>query len=153
MRNVLYEGNIMRFAGMGWGSQRGSSWGAHLKSWWMHYNQAYNFVIRNNIFDRSRANLINVVADKAEDLAAFNVKRKIVHRAVRPIGLGEMLNDQHKYFPFLQAVKQHTKTGRNHDQADRGDRLFEEMTVKVDHRHKDHGDQAGRKVKFHRVLG
>ena len=66
MRNVLYEGNIMRFAGMGWGSQRGSSWGAHLKSWWMHYNQAYNFVIRNNIFDRSRANLINVVADKAE---------------------------------------------------------------------------------------
>ena len=32
----------------------------------MHYNQAYNFVIRNNIFDRSRANLINVVADKAE---------------------------------------------------------------------------------------
>ena len=66
MRNILYEGNIMRFAGMGWGSQRGSSWGAHLKSWWMHYNQAYNFVIRNNIFDRSRANLINVVADKAE---------------------------------------------------------------------------------------
>ena len=66
MRNVLYEGNIMRFAGMGWGSQRGSSWGAHLKSWWMHYNQAYNFIIRNNIFDRSRANLINVVADKAE---------------------------------------------------------------------------------------
>ena len=66
MRDVLYEGNIMRCAGMGWGSQRGSSWGAHLKSWWMHYNQAYNFIIRNNIFDRSRANLINVVADKAE---------------------------------------------------------------------------------------
>lgn len=32
----------------------------------MHYNQAYNFVIRNNIFDRSDANLINVVAAKPE---------------------------------------------------------------------------------------
>lgn len=66
MENVLYEGNILRLSGFGWGAQRGSSWAAHLKSWWMHYNQAYNFVIRNNIFDRSYANLINVVADKAE---------------------------------------------------------------------------------------
>ena len=66
MENVLYEGNILRLSGFGWGSQRGASWAAHLKSWWMHYNQAYNFVIRNNIFDRSKANLINVVAGKAE---------------------------------------------------------------------------------------
>ena len=66
MENVLYEGNILRLSGFGWGSQRGASWAAHLKSWWMHYNQAYNFVVRNNIFDRSKANLINIVAGKAE---------------------------------------------------------------------------------------
>lgn len=66
MKNIRYEGNILRMSGYGWGSQRGSSWGAHLKSWWMHYNQAYDFVIRNNIFDRSKSTLINVVADKAE---------------------------------------------------------------------------------------
>lgn len=66
MKNIRYEGNILRMAGLGWGSQRGASWGAHLKSWWMHYNQAYDFVIRNNIFDRCRSTLINVVADKPE---------------------------------------------------------------------------------------
>ena len=67
MENILYEGNILRLAGYGWGEQHPQpAWGAHLKSWWMHYNQAYNFVIRNNVFDRSDANLINVVASKAE---------------------------------------------------------------------------------------
>lgn len=67
MENVLYEGNILRLAGYGWGDQHPEpAWGSHLKSWWMHYNQAYNFTVRNNIFDRSDANLIVVVAGKAE---------------------------------------------------------------------------------------
>ena len=67
MENILYEGNILRLAGYGWGEQHPQpAWGAHIKSWWMHYNHAYNFVIRNNIFDRSDANLINVVAAKPE---------------------------------------------------------------------------------------
>lgn len=66
MENILFEGNILRLAGYGWGNQHPEpAWGAHLKSWWMHYNKAENFIIRNNIFDRSDANLINVVAGDA----------------------------------------------------------------------------------------
>ena len=67
MQNILFEGNILRLAGYGWGDQHPEpAWGAHLKSWWMHYNKAENFIIRNNIFDRSDANLVNVVAGDAE---------------------------------------------------------------------------------------
>ena len=67
MENILFEGNILRLAGYGWGDQHPEpAWGAHLKSWWMHYNKAENFIIRNNIFDRSDANLINVVAGEKE---------------------------------------------------------------------------------------
>ena len=67
MENFLIEGNILRQAGYGWGKQHPEpAWASHLKSWWMHYNQAYNFIIRNNVFDRSDANLITVVAGKQE---------------------------------------------------------------------------------------
>lgn len=67
MENFLIESNILRQAGYGWGSQRyGHSWASHIKSWWMHYNQAYNFAIQDNIFDRSAANVVTVVAGKAE---------------------------------------------------------------------------------------
>ena len=67
MENILFEGNILRLAGYGWGDQHPEpAWGAHLKSWWMHYNKTENFIIRNNIFDRSDANLINVVAGEKE---------------------------------------------------------------------------------------
>ena len=67
IENFLIEGNILRLAGYGWGDQHPEpAWGAHLKSWWLHQNKAYNFIIRNNIFDRSDANLVNVVAGDAE---------------------------------------------------------------------------------------
>ena len=67
MEDFRIEGNILRLAGYGWGTQHPEpAWGSHLKSWWMHYNQAYNFSIRNNIFDRSDAFLITVVAGKQE---------------------------------------------------------------------------------------
>lgn len=67
IEDFLIEGNILRQAGYGWGCQHPEpAWAAHIKSWWMHQNEAYNFTIRDNIFDRSDANVINIVASKAE---------------------------------------------------------------------------------------
>ena len=69
IENFLIEGNILRLAGYGWGDQHPEpAWAAHIKSWWMHHNEAYNFTIRRNIFDRSDANVINIVAADAERL-------------------------------------------------------------------------------------
>lgn len=69
IENFLIEGNILRQAGYGWGCQHPEpAWAAHIKSWWMHQNEAYNFTIRRNIFDRSDANVINIVAADAEHL-------------------------------------------------------------------------------------
>ena len=69
IENFLIEGNILRLAGYGWGDQHPEpAWAAHIKSWWMHQNEAYNFTIRRNIFDRSDANVINVVAADAKRL-------------------------------------------------------------------------------------
>ena len=69
IENFLIEGNILRLAGYGWGDQHPEpAWAAHIKSWWMHQNEAYNFTIRRNIFDRSDANVITIVAADAERL-------------------------------------------------------------------------------------
>ena len=69
IENFLIEGNILRLVGYGWGCQHPEpAWAAHIKSWWMHQNEAYNFTIRRNIFDRSDANVINIVAADAERL-------------------------------------------------------------------------------------
>lgn len=60
--NILFEGNICRKAGYGWGSQRPDHWNStHIKSW-KHVNNAENFIIRNNIFDRSDYSLIEIKA-------------------------------------------------------------------------------------------
>ena len=106
MKNVRYEGNILRLSGYGWGSQRGSSWGAHLKSWWMHYNQAYDFVIRNNIFDRSKSTLINVVADKAEWLPVMEGNTYVQYLDAEGGRIGQPWGDYPFNKDFPAAVEQ-----------------------------------------------
>ncbi len=70
--NIIMENNIMRYAGFGFGEQRpdiGSA--AHIKGW-DHYNKTTeNFVIRNNIFDRSRHMLIHCGAGDESWLPKF----------------------------------------------------------------------------------
>ena len=58
LQNVLYENNILRMAGFGWGRPDPTN-AANIKGW-DHYNMADNFVIRNNIFDRSYGDLIHI---------------------------------------------------------------------------------------------
>lgn len=65
MKNVLMKNNILRFAGYGWGSFYSRA--AHIKGW-DHRNISENFVIENNIFDRSRSMLIHCGVQEAKHL-------------------------------------------------------------------------------------
>ena len=66
MSNITYEGNIMRFAGYGWGHQRpDKEEAAHIKSWNLP-NGAENFVIKNNIMDLSRYNLFQIISGNGD---------------------------------------------------------------------------------------
>ena len=72
MRNVLVENNIMRFAGYGFGGQRPDKDGSsHIKGWDI-CNQAENFVIRNNIFDRGKYMVVHSSAGKEEWLPVYD---------------------------------------------------------------------------------
>lgn len=58
MDGLLIENNFCRFAGFGWGDQRpDKDTPAHIKGW-NSDNPSKNYVIRNNIFDRGRYNII-----------------------------------------------------------------------------------------------
>jgi hypothetical protein len=66
MTDILYENNIMRFAGYGWGNQRpDKAEAAHIKSWGLP-NRAERFVIKNNVLDTSRYNLFDIGADSGD---------------------------------------------------------------------------------------
>ncbi len=58
LQNVLYENNILRMAGYGWGRVNPTN-SADIKGW-DHYNMADGFVIRNNIFDRAYGDLLHI---------------------------------------------------------------------------------------------
>ncbi len=74
MANVVIENNIMRYAGFGFGNQRGDKENAaHIKGW-HHANylkDGTEFVIRNNILDRSRYMMIHCGAEKVAYLPTF----------------------------------------------------------------------------------
>lgn len=68
MHNVVIENNIMRYAGYGFGEQRpDKDAAAHIKSW-ETCNESKNFVIRNNVFDRSDYMLLHIAAFKGKNL-------------------------------------------------------------------------------------
>ncbi len=74
MENIVIENNIMRYAGFGFGNQRHDAHNpAHIKGW-DHANylkSGATFVIRNNIFDRSRRMMVHCGASNAKFLPTF----------------------------------------------------------------------------------
>ena len=52
MTDILFENNIIRRAGYGWGQQRPDHAPANIKGW-THANLANNFIIRENVIDRT----------------------------------------------------------------------------------------------------
>ena len=58
-KNILFEGNLLRRAGYGFGSTRPDvNCQRHIQSW-NYRNEFENFVIKNNVFDRSVYELFN----------------------------------------------------------------------------------------------
>ena len=61
--NIDFSNNIIRYSGFGFGNQRpNKSSSAAIKTWPSHANDAENFIIKNNILDRSRYCLIYACA-------------------------------------------------------------------------------------------
>ncbi len=68
MRDIEMSGNILRFAGYGWGQQRHNTYTpAHIKGW-SYENTASEYSIHDNIFDRSAYRMLHLVALKEESL-------------------------------------------------------------------------------------
>ena len=64
--NTIFEDNICRKNGYGFGAQRSRRVSAACIKSWKHQNKADNFIIRNNIFDRADYLLVEACADKDE---------------------------------------------------------------------------------------
>lgn len=66
MRDIFYRGNFIRFSGYGWGNERPDSDCQAAIKGWDHGNEAYNFVIENNILECSSWNLLHNGCDRDE---------------------------------------------------------------------------------------
>ena len=62
-KDIEFSNNIIRYSGFGFGEQRpDKKTSAAIKNWPSHANDAEDFIVKNNIFDRSRYCLINLMA-------------------------------------------------------------------------------------------
>jgi len=64
LQNVVYENNILRMAGFGWGRVNPTN-AANIKGW-DHRNESDVFIIRNNIFDRAYGDLLHLGATQLQ---------------------------------------------------------------------------------------
>lgn len=72
MEDYIIAGNMLRLAGYGWGQQRhNTDTPAHIKGW-NYENTANDYIIRDNIFDRSAYRMLHLVAKKAESLPVLS---------------------------------------------------------------------------------
>ncbi len=75
MQNIDFSGNIMRFAGYGWGYNRTYVHGtAHLVGWQTVVKNQNNFKIENNIFDCSSRSLVCWFWEDGESQKGLSVK-------------------------------------------------------------------------------
>lgn len=61
-KDITYEGNVLRFAGYGWGiinRIRSSDVASANFNGWNHTNKSQNYVIKNNVFDTAFRYLVN----------------------------------------------------------------------------------------------
>lgn len=99
MEGILIEDNILRRAGYGWGSQRPDKGTPAILKSWGHWNKASDFIVRNNIFDRSTFNLLNVSADEKEWLPLFEGNTYVQDKG----GKGGEMGVGNKPYPFDEA--------------------------------------------------
>lgn len=109
-QNILVKGNIMRYAGFGFGTQRPESDtyfpAAHIKGW-DHYNYLdENYVIEDNIFDRSRNMVFHCVAGKKQYLPELKNNVIIQYNDTHPAYFGRWgVMGETKDTPYDENVK------------------------------------------------
>jgi hypothetical protein len=72
MKNVLFEGNLLRFTGYGWGVQRVPRQGELAVGSSVGYNPAQNYVFKNNTFDLCHNMLFDIRATRESSLPTFS---------------------------------------------------------------------------------
>ncbi len=92
MDGVVMEGNFIRLSGYGWGQQRHNKHTPALIKGWSYVNTARNYVIRDNIFDRSAFQMLHVVSEKEEYRPTLEGNTFIQHRGgmIGRIGANEV---------------------------------------------------------------
>ena len=66
------SGNILRLSGYGWGQQRHNTDTPALIKGWSYVNNASNYTVSNNIFDRSAYRMLHLVAQKQTSCPFMN---------------------------------------------------------------------------------
>lgn len=62
MKNIVMSGNIIRLSGYGWGQQRHNTDTPALIKGWSYVNNASEYEISNNVFDRCAYRMLHLVA-------------------------------------------------------------------------------------------
>lgn len=99
LENVIYENNICRMAGFGWGRANPTN-SAHIKGW-DHRNESKNFVIRNNIFDRAYGDLLHIGATQLQWLPIVEGNTYIQYKNSLLGHIGP--NPTQKYLKYMYA--------------------------------------------------
>ena len=98
MDGIEMSGNILRFAGYGWGQQRHNTHTpAHIKGWSFE-NTASNYYVHDNIFDRSAYRMLHLVAKKNESCPVMKNNTYIQHKGMM---IGQYGGNETKEPPIL----------------------------------------------------
>jgi hypothetical protein len=83
MDGIEMCGNILRHSGYGWGQQRHNTWTpAHIKGW-SYTNNARNYTVHDNIFDRAAYRMVHLVAQKQESCPKMYGNTYIQHEGMK----------------------------------------------------------------------
>ena len=80
MNDVLMKGNVLRLSGYGWGQQRHNTDTPALIKGWSFVNQASDYRVESNIFDRCAYRMLHLVAQKQESCPSMHGNTYIQHK-------------------------------------------------------------------------
>lgn len=106
MKNILIRGNVCRCAGVGFGyAERRDRNARHIQGGWLGGTYSYdveNYVIENNIFDRSEQLMFSIASTDASNLPVMRGNTYIQYRGER---YGYYGTDYTLYYPFDDTVE------------------------------------------------
>lgn len=114
MKHTVVKDNIMRYCGFGFGMQRHDKENpAHIKTW-RAQNMSFDYVIENNIFDRSRASMVCSTAYDTAWLPEFKNNIFIQYDGLATANFGKYayadLDKDAEIIPYDKNVKNSTES-------------------------------------------